>query len=189
MAESTKTLSRTQRGAGTDHKGVTFNGTTKKEKKDKKPRRLIELTEHQKEQIRQAFDIFDQDGTGSIDETSVRVALRALGFNPSKDDIKHMIAEVDKDLSGQIDYSEFLTLMTRKMSEDETREDSKKAFRLFDTERKGRISLDNLTEVARQLGDDRTKEELQEMLSAADVNKDGVVTEDEFLKIVRRRLG
>jgi hypothetical protein len=46
---------------------------------------------------------------------SVRVALRALGFEPSKEDLKKIIADVDKDNSGNIDFSEFLNLMTKKM--------------------------------------------------------------------------
>lgn len=79
------------------------------------PKRKIELTEGQKDQIRQAFDVFDQDGTGAIDHLAVRVALRALGFEPSKEEIKRMIADVDKDESGTLDYSEFLNLMTKKM--------------------------------------------------------------------------
>jgi centrin-1 len=43
------------------------------------------------------------------------VALRALGFEPSKEEIRKMIADVDKDRSGTLDYSEFLSLMTKKM--------------------------------------------------------------------------
>jgi Ca2+-binding EF-hand superfamily protein len=53
---------------------------------------------------------------GAIDALSVRVALRALGFEPSKDEIKKMISEVDKDNSGTLDFSEFLHLMTKKMA-------------------------------------------------------------------------
>lgn len=41
--------------------------------------------------------------------------MRALGFEPKKEEIKKMIQEVDRDGSGSIDYNEFLQMMTQKM--------------------------------------------------------------------------
>lgn len=41
--------------------------------------------------------------------------MRALGFEPKKEEIKKMIADIDKDGSGTIDFSEFLEMMTAKM--------------------------------------------------------------------------
>ena len=41
--------------------------------------------------------------------------MRALGFEPKKEEIKKMISDIDKDGSGTIDFNEFLELMTAKM--------------------------------------------------------------------------
>lgn len=41
--------------------------------------------------------------------------MRALGFEPKKEEIKKMISDIDKDGSGTIDFSEFLEMMTVKM--------------------------------------------------------------------------
>ena len=41
--------------------------------------------------------------------------MRALGFEPKKEEIKKMIADIDKDGSGTIDFNEFLELMAKKM--------------------------------------------------------------------------
>lgn len=41
--------------------------------------------------------------------------MRALGFEPKKDEIKKMIADVDKEGTGTIEYQDFLDLMTVKM--------------------------------------------------------------------------
>ena len=46
--------------------------------------------------------------------------MRALGFEPKKEEIKKMISDIDKDGSGTIDFSEFLEMMTAKMSERRT---------------------------------------------------------------------
>ena len=74
-----------------------------------------ELTEEQKQEIREAFDLFDTDGSGTIDAKELKVAMRALGFEPKKEEIKKMIADIDKDGSGTIDFDEFLMMMTAKM--------------------------------------------------------------------------
>lgn len=41
--------------------------------------------------------------------------MRALGFEPKKEEIQKMISDIDKDGSGTIDFSEFLEMMTTKM--------------------------------------------------------------------------
>ncbi len=41
--------------------------------------------------------------------------MRALGFEPKKEEIKKMIADIDKEGSGTIDFSDFLSMMTLKM--------------------------------------------------------------------------
>merc|ERR1712216_947294 len=91
----------------------------------------------------------------------LKVAMRALGFEPKKEEIKKMIADIDKDGSGTIDFDEFLQMMTAKMSEKDSREEILKAFRLFDDDETGKISLKNLKRVAKELGENMTDEELQ----------------------------
>ena len=111
-----------------------------------------ELTEEQKQEIREAFDLFDTDGSGTIDAKELKVAMRALGFEPKKEEIKKMIADIDKDGSGTIDFDEFLQMMTAKMSEKDSREEILKAFRLFDDDETGKISFKNLKRVAKEVG-------------------------------------
>lgn len=41
--------------------------------------------------------------------------MRALGFEPKKEEIKKMVADIDKDNSGTIDFDDFLSMMTVKM--------------------------------------------------------------------------
>lgn len=53
-----------------------------------------------------------------------------------------MIADIDKDGSGTIDFEEFLQMMTAKMGERDSKEEIMKAFRLFDDDETVSI-LDN----------------------------------------------
>ena len=145
-----------------------------------------ELTEEQKQEIKEAFDLFDTDGSGTIDAKELKVAMRALGFEPKKEEIKKMIADIDKDGSGTIDFEEFLQMMTAKMGERDSREEIMKAFRLFDDDETGRISFKNLKRVAKELGENMTDEELQEMIDEADRDGDGEVNEDITRHAIRK---
>ena len=106
------------------------------------------LTEDQTQEIREAFDLFDTDGSGRIDAKELKVAMRALGFEPSKEEVRRLIAEVDRDGGGQVEFAEFLVMMTTKMGERDSREEMIKAFRLFDDDETGKISFRNLKRVA-----------------------------------------
>uniref|UniRef100_A0A286X9I3 EF-hand domain-containing protein n=1 Tax=Cavia porcellus TaxID=10141 RepID=A0A286X9I3_CAVPO len=122
-----------------------------------------ELTEEQKQEIREAFDLFDADGTGTIDVKELKVATRVVGLEPKKEEIKKMISEIDKEGTGKMNFSDFLTVMTQKMSEKDTKEEIRKAFKLFDDDETGKVSFKNLKCVAKELDENLTDGELQEM--------------------------
>merc|ERR1712232_1551752 len=103
-----------------------------------------------------------------------------------KEEIKKMISDIDTDGSGNIDFQEFLEMMTAKMSQKDSREEILKAFRLFDDDETGKNSFKNLKRVAKELGERMTDEELQEMIDEADRDGDGEVNEEEFLRIMKK---
>ena len=51
-----------------------------------------ELSEDQKKEIKDAFDLFDTSGSGTIESKELKVALRALGFDPKKDELRVLIS-------------------------------------------------------------------------------------------------
>jgi len=172
MGVSTRTMSYRGRGSGA------AKGAKKAGKAD--------LTEEQKQEIREAFDLFDTDGSGCIDAKELKVAMRALGFEPKKEEVRKMISDIDKDGDGTIDFDEFMMMMTAKMGEKDSREEIIKAFRLFDDDETGRISFKNLKRVAKELGETMTDEELQEMVDEADRDGDNEINEEEFLRIMKK---
>ena len=97
-----------------------------------------------------------------------------------------MIADIDKDGSGTIDFEEFLQMMTAKMGSRDTKEEILKAFRLFDDDNSGTITFKDLKRVAKELGENLTDEELQEMIDEADRDGDGEVNEEEFYRIMKK---
>ena len=151
-----------------------------------RPKKRTELTEEQRQEIKEAFDLFDTDGSGSIDAKELKVAMRALGFEPKKEEIKKMIADLDTEGNGVIDYNDFLELMTVKMAERDPMEEMMKAFRLFDEDDTGKITFKNLKRVAKELGENMSDDEIQEMIDEADRDGDGEISDEEFFRIMKK---
>ena len=61
------------------------------------------LSEEQTEEIREAFNLFDTDHSGSIDYRELKAAMRALGFEVKKEELRKMITDIDADGSGHIE--------------------------------------------------------------------------------------
>ena len=112
--------------------------------------------------------------------------MRALGFEPKKEEIRKILAEVDKSGEGIIRYDDFLDIMTQKMLERDPVEEMKKAFVLICEEGHDKITLKSLQKVAKELGENMSIEELQEMIEEADRDGDGEIGEEDFLKIMKK---
>ena len=54
------------------------------------------LTEDEVEEIKEAFDLFDTDGSGSIDPKELKAAMQSLGFEAKNQTIFQMISDLDK---------------------------------------------------------------------------------------------
>ena len=68
----------------------------------------------QEQEIKEAFDLSDVDGSGEIGYKELKITMRALGFAPKKEEFQKMISDVDDDGSGKIGYEDFLKIMLNK---------------------------------------------------------------------------
>nr|ACO15166.1 Centrin-1 [Caligus clemensi] len=146
---------------------------------------IVELSDEQKRDIKEAFDLFDSQGSGKMNAKDIKVAMRALGFEPLKDELKKILGSIDEE-EGSITFDYFLKLMSSKMPEKDTKDDILKAFKLFDEDGSGKITLNNLKTISLELGENMTDEELLEMITEADHDGDGAVNQEEFLKIMKK---
>ncbi|CDW55364.1 troponin C [Trichuris trichiura] len=56
------------------------------------------------EELREAFRLYDKEGNGYINVSDLRDILRALDENITEDELDEMIAEIDTDGSGTVDF-------------------------------------------------------------------------------------
>lgn len=87
-----------------------------------------------------------------------------------------------------IDFEEFLKMATSKVSTKDSRADIQKVFNLYDWNKEGRITFDELKRVALDLGEEMTDEEVMSMFKKADIDDDGFVSFDDFYNIMTGRV-
>merc|ERR1711959_388842 len=138
---------------------------------DKRANDLKNLSDEQKAELREAFDLFDTDGSGAVDAAELHTAMKALGFEPKKEEIAKMVREMDKDGDATVDFEEFCIMLAEKMNQKDGKEELLKGFKLFDDDNTGKISMKNFKRVAKELGENLTGKELEEILGEADTDK------------------
>ena len=145
------------------------------------------LTEEQINEFKEAFSLFDKDGDGCITSKELGTVMRSLGQNPTEAELKDIINEVDADGNGTIDFSEFLSMMAKKMKDTDNEDEIREAFRVFDKDGNGFISAAELRHVMTNLGEKLTDEEVDEMIHEADVDGDGQINYQEFVKMMQKK--
>jgi centrin-3 len=164
---------------------------------------LSELSEEQREEISEAFNLFDLDKDGYIDYHELKVAMKALGFDEPKQEILGVLERFGVMASqttktggagGQngrgtgvprrlLSFSAFQTLMAQRILARDPQEEIQRAFDLFDEGGKGRITLQDLTRVARELGEGLSHDELVAMIEEFDMDGDNAISREEFVGI------
>ncbi|XP_063692440.1 calmodulin-A-like [Bolinopsis microptera] len=145
----------------------------------------ITLSVEQVEEYECAFKQFDINGDGVITTVELGAMLRSIGLNPSHKEIQEMIAEVDCNGDGIIDFCEFLKMMSRHSNPGvDPEQQLAEVFRLFDKDRSGYITQDELRSVMLSLGQPLSDEQLRDMIAYADLDGDGKINLKEFIKIM-----
>ena len=73
---------------------------------------MIEDDEEQmKEELKEAFRIYDKEGQGFITTDVLKEILREIDTTLTEDDLDNIIEEVDEDGSGTLDFDEFQEMM------------------------------------------------------------------------------
>ena len=114
--------------------------------------------------------------------------MRSLGQNPTVEELQEMMNEVDVDTNGAADFPDFLKIMVSKRKDEDSEDEVREAFRMFDKKKSGLISVAELRHVMTSLGDSLTDEEVDEMIGDATINGDGNVNYEEFQMLCQNKL-
>ncbi|KAK8694371.1 hypothetical protein V6N13_071925 [Hibiscus sabdariffa] len=141
------------------------------------------------EEMKKVFNKFDKNGDGKICREELKSILSALSSQPpSSDEIDTIMTVMDRDGKGYIDLDEFIAFQgTAGLDGEESRtgnEELKDAFDLYDLDKNGLISANELHAVLKRLGEECSLSDCQRMISKFDENGDGHVDFQEFKKMM-----
>lgn len=66
------------------------------------------------DELKEAFRMFDRNGDGMISADELRLALQSFGEQLADEEIEELLREADINCDGQIDYQEFVKMITLK---------------------------------------------------------------------------
>ena len=95
-----------------------------------------------------------------------------------------MIDQVDTDGNGQIDFAEFLEVITQETLESNPAEEILSVFREIDNKGLGYISSDDLRQMLNHLDERLSHEEVEEIVSEIDAKKEGKIHFDNFCSVM-----
>ena len=69
------------------------------------------LSDEQEREIREAFDLFDQNKRGYVDYYEARVCMRALGFDVPHVEMKQLMSYYDKQKTNTLNFESFREIL------------------------------------------------------------------------------
>ncbi|KAK9047844.1 hypothetical protein SSX86_033194 [Deinandra increscens subsp. villosa] len=155
-----------------------------------------------KAELKSVFATFDKNRDGFITKQELSDSLKNIGISTSERDVLEMVQRVDVNGDGLIDFDEFCTLfelMMRGEEEDGRRSvvgdrnldgedgDLRDAFDVFDGDKNGLISVEELGLVLDSLGfkEGKKLEDCKMMISKVDIDGDGMIDFHEFKNMMK----
>ena len=120
------------------------------------------VSSDQMESIQNAFDTFDSNQDGCLEPGELEPAIRALGFNPRKDEINDMIEDTG---NTQIDIKAFVYMVYHHSRNVDVERELTDSFRVFDREGKQTLPEEKMREILKNIRKPLTDEEINEIFS------------------------
>ncbi|GBG84859.1 hypothetical protein CBR_g39235 [Chara braunii] len=143
------------------------------------------------------FVIKAGDGDAKLKKEDMAKAVKALGWKSMTDEeidkVVSSLSVSDEGSGGLVklaDFveafgkSEYVAAIARVESTDECGNEMLEAFRIFDKNGDGKITIDELKQALNGLGVKAREDEVDELMKQADVNRDGSVCYEEFVKLL-----
>ncbi|XAR66868.1 hypothetical protein NMG60_11013232 [Bertholletia excelsa] len=145
--------------------------------------------------LREVFAMFDKNKDGLITRQELRESLRNIGIHVAMEEVAEMVALMDRNGDGLIDMDEFCELYESVVrNEDresgggeEREEELREAFGVFDEDRDGLITVEELGSILASMGMQEGKrlESCKEMIKKVDMDGDGKINFEEFKRMMK----
>ena len=147
---------------------------------------MEKLTPDEIAEFREIFNLVDKDGGGSITKHELADLMETLGIEASSDEIDFMINEIDTDGNGDIDFEEFVEVMSRKVNATYTSDQVKVAFKVFEAPHQpGFIKPDALVKALCTYGKEKlTEDQAEDLVSQLEVDGNGMINFFDYINMM-----
>lgn len=144
------------------------------------------LSESELTEFREIFNLVDRDGGGTITQEELGELMDTLGIDATPEEIDTMIKEIDQDSNGEIDFDEFVAVMSRKVSATYSSEQVKSAFKLFEgSSPEGFVRVEVLANaLCHDGGDKMTREQADDLISQLEPDRNGMINYVEYVDMM-----
>merc|ERR1719450_443194 len=141
------------------------------------PRKHAHLTDEELNEFLEIFNLVDLDNGGSISKDELKQLMNTLGLKPSQEELDAMVNEIDSDGNGEIDFDEFVTVMSRKVNTSYSPAQVKAAFKVFERDcPAGFVSMAALEQALTTYGSEKLSlSDAQELLSQIEPDENGQI--------------
>lgn len=149
---------------------------------------MAAIQSDQIKQLQGIFKRFDLDADGSLTHLELAALLRSLGLKPNGDQLHTLLATIDSNGNGSVEFDELVKAILPDISEQilVNQEQLVEVFQIFDRDGNGYITAAELAGAMAKMGHPLTYRELTEMMREADSNGDGVISFNEFTTIMAK---
>ena len=161
--------------------------------------------------FREIFNLVDLDKGGTISKDELKQLMNTLGLKPTQasssshgasttarvddhaacrpppqEELNQMVDEIDADGNGEIDFDEFVTVMSRKVNTSYTPTQVKAAFKVFERDcPQGYVSMSALEQALTTYGTEKLSlTDAQELLSQIEPDENGLINYVEFVNMM-----
>lgn len=136
--------------------------------------------------LKKCFDGFaDEEGAIPVDQVGSILSMMGMKVKPSA--LREIIEDIDEDGSGLLEFAEFCQLAAKFLVEEDEealKKELKEAFRIYDKEQLGYISIETLKEILRELDNKLTEDDLDSIIEEVDEDGSGTLDFDEFMEMM-----
>ena len=140
-------------------------------------------TQEEVAEMKEVFACFDKDSSGSVTTAELGLVLRSMNQHYTDGELKRIVGKFDVNGDGQIDFDEFMAMMTR--HDNRQVDELKQAFDVFDKDGDGTISGKELEIVMRALGEHIDRETIDLMIESVDTDTNGYIDFEEFRRMMK----
>lgn len=135
------------------------------------------------ESYRKAFNLIDEDGSGVISAQEIYQFFDDIGIKINFKEVEDMIAEIDKDGNGEIEFEEFISVMEKvNLEKDPEENEIYKAFQQFDVLKRGYMKVSELKAIVINMAGGISEKEFQNFLTEAELKIGDEINYKEFLR-------